>query len=63
MKVTLLSSRRKNLNFDNTWSLGTIDQLIEGRDGIYRRAIVKYRNANENLDRVTDRGIRSIVKI
>ena len=30
---------------------------------MYRRAIVKYRNANENLDRVTDRGIRSLVKI
>ena len=55
--------QKKESELDSAWSLGTIDQLIEGRDGMYRRAIVKYRNANENLDRVTDRGIRSLVKI
>ena len=48
---------------DTCWTLGTIDQLVVGRDGLARRAIVRYQNSTEEFHRVSDRHIRSLVKI
>ena len=48
---------------DTSWTLGTIDQLVVGRDGLARRAVVKYQNFKEEFQRVTDRHIRSLVKV
>ena len=31
------------------WTLGTIDQLVIGRDGLARRAMVKYQNFGQDL--------------
>ena len=45
------------------WIMGVIDQVVRGRDGIIRRAIVKYRNFKEEFDRFTDRSVRKLIKI
>ena len=45
------------------WTLGTSDQLVIARDGLARRAMVKYQNFNEDFKRLSDRAIRSLVKI
>ena len=48
---------------DGSWSLGNVDQLILSRDGLARRAILKYQNYKEDFPRTTDRQIRSVVKV
>ena len=51
-----------------TWKVGEVDQVIVGRDGHVRRAIVKYSVVNENDPQkvslqVTDRAAKSLVKL
>ena len=48
---------------NSQWSLGSFDQLVRRRDGIIRRVIMKYQNSNKSFHRMTDRSIRSLVKI
>ena len=48
---------------DNTWTLATVDQLVQGRDGLSRRAILRYKNFKEAFHRVSDRHVRSVVKV
>ena len=52
------------------WIIGEVDQVIVGRDGFIRRAIIKYFNASENdpeagryHHQLTDRAVRSLVKL
>jgi hypothetical protein len=45
------------------WIIGMVEQLPRGRDGKVRRALVKFQNAKETQPRVTDRAVRSLVKI
>ena len=45
------------------WSLGLIDSVERGKDGVVRRVNVKYSNPNENVHRFTDRCVRSLVKL
>jgi hypothetical protein len=45
------------------WIIGMVEQLPVGRDGKVRRVLVKYQNSGETQPRVTDRAIRSLVKI
>ena len=45
------------------WIIGMVEQLPEGRDGKPRRVLIKYQNAAETQPRITDRAIRSLVKI
>ena len=45
------------------WIIGMVDELDRSRDGKVRRVIVKYQNHGENQPRLTDRAIRSLVKI
>ena len=47
----------------NTYQYGMIDKIIPSRDGIIRKAVVKYRNPNENVDRFTTRAVRELVMI
>lgn len=54
----------------STWTIGEVDQVIVGRDGLIRRAIIKYFNASENdpeqaqyKPQLTDRAVRSLVKL
>ena len=55
--------KKKDSVLEQEWTLGKIDQLVSGRDGLARRAVVKYRNADENCWRTTDRSVRSLVKL
>ena len=40
-----------------------MESVIPGRDGRNRRAIIRYRNQNEKVDRRTNRSARSLVII
>ena len=55
--------KKKDSVLEDSWTLGTIEQLVRGRDGHARRAIVRYQNKNEDGKRTTDRHVRSLVKI
>ena len=37
--------------------------MVHGRDKLARRVIVKYQNSNEDFHRLTDRSVRSLVKV
>ena len=50
-------------NKDEDWIVGMIADVERGRDGIIRKVSVKYRNANELQDRVTERSVRRICKL
>ena len=52
------------------WTVGEVDQVVVGRDGFIRRAIIKYFNASENdpeaaryHPQFTDRSVRKLVKL
>ena len=45
------------------WQLGMVDEVIRSPDGIIRRVVIRYNNAEENLPRFTDRSVRSVVKL
>ena len=45
------------------WSLGIIASVEKGKDGLVRRASVKYQNSSENAPRETDRAARSLIKL
>ena len=55
--------QKKQSELTSPWSVGKIDQIIRGRDGVIRKVVVKYRNSNEDFDRVTDRSSRKLVKL
>ena len=55
--------QKRESALDESWSLGTVDQLVLSRDGLARRAILRYQNYKEDFSRVTDRHIRSVVKV
>ena len=58
-----LSTFRRKKGTYKIWIMGRIKQIIRSRDGIIRRAIVKYRNAKENFDRMTERSTRKLIRI
>ena len=47
----------------STWTIGQVDQVIASKDGLIRRAVIKYFNPNENHPRFTDRSARKLVKL
>ena len=55
--------QKKEGELENAWSLGKIDQLVRGRDGMVRRVIIQYQNAKENFTRTSDRSVRSLIRI
>ena len=55
--------RKHDGDTSSPWVLGVIDQLVKGRDGLARRALVQRKNPSEETSRVTDRHIRKLVKI
>ena len=55
--------RKHDSDVSSPWILGTIEQLVVGRDGLARRAILKHKNAAEDTPRLTDRHVRKLVKV
>ena len=55
--------QKSDPGIDSRWLLGTVDQVVHGRDKLARRVIVKYQNSSEDHHRLTDRSIRSLVKV
>ena len=47
----------------STWTIGQVDQVIISKDGLIRRAVIKYFNPNENHPRFSDRAARTLVKL
>ena len=56
--VLFLKSDRE---FDVQYQYGIICAVHEGKDGHIRRVDVEYMNANENVKRKTQRGVRDLV--
>ena len=46
-----------------SWTLGQVDQVIVSRDGLIRRAVIKYYNAGDDRHHLTDRSVRKLVKL
>ena len=47
----------------NVYQYGIVESVQRGRDGKFRKAVVRYRNHNEQVDRTTFRAARSLVVI
>ena len=45
------------------WIIGMVDELDRSRDGKVRRVLVRYQNHGENQPRITERSLRTLVKI
>ena len=45
------------------WTVGQVDQVIASRDGLIRRAVIKYFNAGSDNPEFTDRSVRTLVKL
>ena len=45
------------------WSLGIVTEIEKGKDGLVRRATIKYQNSSEDAPRFTDRAARSLIKL
>ena len=59
----LVYYQKKESELSSPWQMGRVDQVIRGRDGIIRRAIIKFKNAKENFYRVTDRSVRRLIRL
>ena len=53
----------KDDTFSPTYKFGIVHSTSPGSDGIIRKVTVKYRNPNENVDRLTSRAVRSLIVI
>ena len=47
----------------NEYTMGRVDHVIAGKDGIIRRVIIKYFNFGESTPRFSDRAVWSVAKI
>ena len=63
MEGNIVMFQKTESELSSPWQLGTIDQVVRGRDGLVRRAIVRYQNSTEDFHRLTDRHTRRLVKI
>ena len=45
----LVYFRKREGELTSSWMLGKVEQVMRGRDGIIRRAIIKYRNSAEEI--------------
>ena len=59
----LVYFQKKQSELSSPWTMGKIDQIVRGRDNVIRKVFVKYRNANEDFDRITDRSTRRLIKL
>ena len=46
-----------------SWTVGMVDSITYGADGLIREAAIKYCNASEQIPRYTTRAVRSLVRL
>ena len=59
----LVYFRKSEGELSGSWLIGRVEQVVRGRDGVIRRVIVAYRNANETVSRYTERSVRSLIRL
>ena len=59
----LVYFQKHESDLSSEWTIGQVDQVIVGRDGLIRRVWVKYFNPGEEAPRLTDRYVRRLVKL
>ena len=59
----LVYFQKEESELGSTWTIVQVDQVIASKDGLIRRAVIKYFNPNENHPRFTDRAARTLVKL
>ena len=55
--------QKKESVLSTSYQYGMVKYVQNGKDGKIRKAILKYRNTNENVDRETYRSVRELVVI
>ena len=55
--------QKKESELSSPWIIGRVDQVVRGRDGIIRKAFIRYTNPKESIQRVTERSARKLIKI
>ena len=63
MSHSTLFLKQEGSTISNNYQYGMIHEIIQSKDGIIRKVVVKYRNHNENTDRFTTRAVRELVMI
>ena len=64
MKVEDIVYFQKTENeLSSDWTVGQIDSVTRSRDGVVRRANVRYFNHSEKEPRLSDRAVRSLVRL
>ena len=54
---------KEESQLSHDYTMGMVEQVSVGRDGLIRRVVVKYFNPKERQPRFTDRAVRSLVRI
>ena len=54
---------KEESKLSNDFTMGMVEQVNTGKDGLIRRVVVKYYNNKENFPRFTDRAARSLTRI
>ena len=55
--------RKTEGEFDTKWTVGQVETVTRSKDGVVRRAQIRYHNHNEKVPRFTDRAVRSLVRL
>ena len=59
----VLFLKEESKAISSKYQYGIIESVETGRDGKVRKVKVRYRNHNENIDRITNRSARSLIVI
>ena len=62
-KGDIVYFQKDSSGLDKRWTVGMVDEAIEGADGLVREVVIRYRNASENYDRFSNRAARSCVRL
>ena len=55
--------QKDSSGLDSHWTTGRVDEVVPGADGHVREVVVRYRNSSEEYDRLTNRAVRSLVRL
>ena len=55
--------KKSDKEFEKNYQYGIVSKTFEGKDGLIRSVEIEYQNSNENVRRVTRRGVREITVV